>query len=50
VITLLVTVLVVANRRKTSVPTGLFLGLMMLVLVNAGIAVFWSPLHTTGQV
>jgi hypothetical protein len=50
VITLLVTVLVVANRRKTSVPTGLFFGLMTLVLVNAGIAVLWSPLHTTGQV
>jgi hypothetical protein len=40
-IALVIGVLCWVNRRKESVPSGLFLGITLLTLVNAGIAVFW---------
>ena len=39
------TVLAVANRKKTSLPGGLYLGMMLLTLLNVGLAVFWSRPH-----
>jgi hypothetical protein len=44
-VALVVTVLVVANRRKPTLPRGLYLGLLLLTLLNAGVAVFWAPAH-----
>jgi hypothetical protein len=43
---LVVLVLVMANVRKPSIPQGLYLGLLVLTAVNAGVAVLWSPAHT----
>ena len=40
-IALVIAVLCWVNRRKTSVPSGLFTGIVALTLVNAGVAVFW---------
>jgi hypothetical protein len=40
-VALVVAVLCWVNRRKESVPNGLFWGIALLTLVNAGIAVFW---------
>ncbi len=44
-VALVVTVLAVANRKKTSLPGGLYLGMMLLTLLNVGLAVFWAPVH-----
>ncbi len=38
---LLVAVLCWVNRRKESVPRGLFLGLVVLTVANVAVAVFW---------
>ena len=42
---LVILVLVMANARKPSIPQGLWFGLLLLTVVNVGIAVFWSPVH-----
>ena len=41
VVALVIAVLVVVNRRKQSIPAGLFFGLMGLTALNVGVAVFW---------
>lgn len=41
VILVVITVLVVVNRKKTSVPSGAFWAIFGLTLVNAALAVFW---------
>jgi hypothetical protein len=45
VIGLLILVLVMANLRKPTVPQGLWAGLLLLTVVNVGVAVFWAPAH-----
>lgn len=40
-VALVITVLAFANRKKTSIPNGLFLGLMGLTALNIAVAVFW---------
>ena len=42
---LVVAVLAVANRKKPTLPGGLYAGLLLLTLLNAGLGVFWSPVH-----
>lgn len=42
---LVVLVLVMANGRKPRIPSGLFFGILALVVANLAVAVFWSPLH-----
>ncbi|MGH3354546.1 MAG: hypothetical protein ACRDOJ_01530 [Nocardioidaceae bacterium] len=37
----LIAVLVLVNRRKPSIPRGLFFGLFGLTTVTIGVAVFW---------
>jgi len=41
VVALVIAVLVFVNRRKQSIPNGLFFGLMGLTALNVGVAVFW---------
>ena len=41
-ITLTVIALVLANRKRESVPEGLFMGAFALVLVNIGLAFGWN--------
>lgn len=45
VVALVVLVLVMANLRKPSIPQGLWVGLLVLSVLNVAIAVFWSPAH-----
>ena len=40
-VALVITVLAFANRKKTSIPNGLFFGLMGLTALNIAVAVFW---------
>ncbi len=40
-VALVIAVLCWVNRRKGNVPSGLFYVMILLTLVNAGIAVFW---------
>ena len=40
-VALVIAVLCWVNRRKESLPNGLFLGVAVLTLVNVGVAVFW---------
>jgi hypothetical protein len=40
-IALVIAVLCWVNRRKSAVPSGLFNGIILLTLVNVGVAVFW---------
>ncbi|MGH3505934.1 MAG: hypothetical protein ACRDO2_01880 [Nocardioidaceae bacterium] len=40
-VALIIAVLCWVNRRKESLPNGLFLGVALLTLVNVGVAVFW---------
>jgi hypothetical protein len=40
-VALVIAVLVFANRKKTSIPNGLFFGLLGLTALNIGVAVFW---------
>jgi hypothetical protein len=42
VVALVIAVLIFANRKKTSIPNGLYFGLMGLTVLNIGIAVFWG--------
>ncbi len=42
---LVILVLVMANTRKPSIPQGLYVGLLLLNVVNVGVAVLWSPVH-----
>lgn len=42
---LVVLVLVMANTRKPSIPQGLWVGLLVLSVVNVVVALFWSPAH-----
>ncbi len=42
---LVILVLVMANARKERIPSGLWLGLLLLTLANIAVAVFWSPVH-----
>ena len=42
---LVILVLVMANARKPSIPRGLYVGLLVLGLLNVALAVFWSPTH-----
>ena len=44
-VALVLLVLVMANVRKPSIPQGLWLGLLLLTVLNIGVAVFWSPAH-----
>ena len=44
-ISLIVLVLVMANLRKPSIPTGLWGGILALTLINIVVALFWSPTH-----
>ncbi|HLN75724.1 MAG TPA: hypothetical protein VK204_01690 [Nocardioidaceae bacterium] len=41
VVALVIGVLVFVNRKKPSIPNGLFFGLMGLTVLNVGVAVFW---------
>lgn len=43
---LILLVLVMANTRKSSIPQGLWVGLLALSVLNVGVAVLWSPVHT----
>ncbi|MDF9717332.1 hypothetical protein INN71_08245 [Nocardioides sp. ChNu-153] len=43
---LVLLVLVMANTRKPRIPDGLFLGLLVLSVVQVVVALFWSPVHT----
>jgi hypothetical protein len=40
-VALVITVLAFANRKKTTIPNGLFFGLLGLTALNIAIAVFW---------
>ena len=40
-IALVVAVLCWVNRRKESIPNGLFLGIALLTVANVAVAVFW---------
>ena len=44
-VALVLLVLVMANVRKPTIPQGLWLGLLLLTLLNIGVAIFWSPAH-----
>ena len=41
VVALVIAVLVWVNRKKPSLPDGLYFGLMGLTVLNIGVAVFW---------
>ena len=43
---LVILVLVMANTRKPRIPQGLYVGLLVLSVLNVALAVFWSPAHT----
>lgn len=40
-IALVILILVMVNMRKPRVPDGLFYGLLVLTVVNMGVAIFW---------
>jgi hypothetical protein len=42
---LVILVLVMANMRKPRIPTGLYLGLLVLTVANIAVAIFWTPTH-----
>ncbi len=42
---LVILILVMANMRKPSIPSGLYFGLLALTVANVAVAVFWSPVH-----
>jgi hypothetical protein len=35
-------VLVIVNRKKPSIPNGLYFGLLGLTVATVGVAVFWN--------
>ena len=41
VVAIVIGVLVILNRKKASIPNGLYFGLMGLTVLNIGVAVFW---------
>lgn len=41
VVALVIAVLAFANRKKPSIPSGLYLGLFALTVANVAVAVFW---------
>lgn len=41
-VTLVVAILVLANRKRDSIPEGLFMGAFGLVLLNIGLAFGWN--------
>lgn len=41
VVLVVILVLVLTNRKKETVPNGIFWGIFGLTLLNAGLAVFW---------
>jgi hypothetical protein len=43
---LVLLVLVMANTRKERIPNGLWVGLLVLSVVNVCVAVLWSPVHS----
>lgn len=43
---LVLLVLVMANLRKSLVPRGLWLGMLLLTVANIAVAVLWSSVHT----
>ena len=43
---LVLLVLVMSNVRKPSIPQGLWVGLIVLSVVNVGVAVLWSSVHS----
>ena len=45
VVALVIAVLIFVNRKKPSLPDGLFFGLMGLTVLNVALAVFWAPVH-----
>ena len=45
VIGLVLLVLVMANARKERIPQGLWIGLLVLSVLNVCVAVLWSPVH-----
>ncbi len=47
VIGLVLLVLVMANMRKEKIPNGLWAGLLVLAVVEVGVAVLWSPVHSS---
>lgn len=42
---LVLLILVMANLRKEKIPGGLWVGMVVLVVVNVSVAVLWSPAH-----
>ena len=44
-VALVLLVLVMANVRKPSIPQGLWVGLLLLTVLNIGVAIFWAPVH-----
>jgi hypothetical protein len=42
---LVILVLVLVNMRKSSIPQGLYFGLLTLTIADIAVAVFWSPAH-----
>ena len=43
---LVLLVLVIANTRRPHLLQGLYVGLLVLTVVNIAVAVLWSPVHT----
>ncbi len=44
---LVLLVLVMANLRKESIPTGLWAGMLALAVANVVVALFWAPVHVS---
>ena len=44
---LVLLVLVMANLRKDRIPTGLWVGMLVLALLNVVVAIFWAPVHVS---
>jgi putative copper export protein len=41
-VAVVIAVLVIANRKKPSLPDGLYFGLLGLTVLNVAVAVFWT--------
>jgi lysylphosphatidylglycerol synthetase-like protein (DUF2156 family) len=42
VVALVIAVLAFVNRKKAALPNGLYLGLLVLTVLNVAVAVFWG--------
>jgi len=42
-VAVVIAILVIANRKKESLPAGLYFGLFGLTVLNVAVAVFWVP-------